>query len=125
MVETLGTRYLSADGFRLACLDTAYTEDTMNDPSGMIIWGIFSGDTKAQANRMLDVNGRPIYMDRTYEEGAPHVMCVNAWDERLELHKLVQKVAKTLRHIQSRFAADREQGIRYLGRARNPPPVLK
>lgn len=81
--------------FVLACLDTAYTEDTMNDPSGMIIWGIFSGDTKAQANRMLDANGRPIYMDRTYEEGAPHVMCVNAWDERLELHKLVQKVAKT------------------------------
>jgi len=32
--------------FVLACLDTAYTEDTMNDPSGMIIWGIFSATRK-------------------------------------------------------------------------------
>jgi predicted phage terminase large subunit-like protein len=81
--------------FVLACLDTAFTEDTMNDPSGMIVWGIFSGDIKAQANRMLDTNGRPLYMERSYNEGAPHVMCVHAWDERLELHKLVEKVAKT------------------------------
>ena len=81
--------------FIMGCLDTAYTEDTMNDPSGMIVWGIFSGDTKAQQTRMIDADGRPIYLDRTYSEGAPGAMLMHAWDDHLELHDLVQKVAKT------------------------------
>jgi len=85
--------------FVLGCLDTAYTEDTMNDPSGMIVWGIFSGDlvsdVKAHATRMMDANGKPMYIGRAYSETSPQVMLMHAWDERLELHKLVNKVAKT------------------------------
>ena len=81
--------------FILACLDTAYTEDTMNDPSGMIIWGIFSGDVKAQTTRIAGPNGELMIPSSTYSEFAPHVMCMHAWDEHLELHQLVEKVATT------------------------------
>jgi predicted phage terminase large subunit-like protein len=81
--------------FILASLDTAYTLDTANDYSALTVWGIFSGDAKAQANRALDSEGRPIYLDRTYSEGAPKVMLMNAWQDRLELHQLVTEVAKT------------------------------
>ena len=81
--------------FVLACLDTAYTEDTMNDASGMIIWGIFSGDVKAQTTRIVGPNGEMIRPDATYSEFAPSVMCMYAFDVHLELHDLVEKVAQT------------------------------
>lgn len=88
--------------FVLATLDGAYTEDRMNDPSGMIIWGIFSGDVKspstmvtAPASGLPGERGRPYRRDATYSEFAPHVMCMYAWTTRLELHELVEKVAET------------------------------
>jgi len=81
--------------FVLATLDTAYTEDQMNDPSGMIIWGIFSGDVKAATTRIIDADGTPHRMNSTYSEFAPHVMCMYGWTARLELHDLVEKVAQT------------------------------
>jgi predicted phage terminase large subunit-like protein len=81
--------------FILASLDTAYTTKTSNDYSALTIWGIFSGDTVAQANRALDASGRPMYLDRTYSEGAPKVMLMHAWRDRLELHHLVEKVSKS------------------------------
>jgi predicted phage terminase large subunit-like protein len=83
----------------VASLDTAYTTKTTNDYSALTVWGIFTGDTKAQTNRMLDVNGRPMYVDRTYNEGAPKVMLMHAWQERLELHQLVEKVGKTAKSL--------------------------
>lgn len=81
--------------FVLATLDTAYTEDQMNDPSGMIIWGIFSGDVKAATTRIVAQDGASQRMDQTYSEFAPHVMCMYGWTARLELHELVEKVAQT------------------------------
>jgi predicted phage terminase large subunit-like protein len=88
--------------FVLATLDTAYTQDEMNDPSGMIIWGIFSGDVKAPSTMMTapassdpNADRKPYRMNSTYSEFAPHVMCMYAWTERLELHDLVEKVAQT------------------------------
>jgi predicted phage terminase large subunit-like protein len=91
--------------FVLATLDGAYTEDRLNDPSGMIVWGIFSGDIKAPSTQVTAPNfrgeintldGRPtIRPDSTYSELAPHVMCMYAWDERFELHELVNKTAQT------------------------------
>jgi predicted phage terminase large subunit-like protein len=81
--------------FVLASLDTAYTTKTANDYSAITVWGIFTGDMKAQSNRMIDANGRPMFIDRTYSEGAPKVMLMHAWRDRLELHSLVEKVAKT------------------------------
>lgn len=81
--------------FVLACLDTAYTEDTMNDPSGMIVWGIFSGDVRAHTTRIVGANGEPIEHASTFSEFAPRVMCMYAWTEHLELKALVDKVAQT------------------------------
>ena len=36
-----------------------------------------------------------MYFDRTYNEHAPKLMMMHAWQERLEFHDLVEKVAKT------------------------------
>lgn len=76
-------------------LDTAYTTKTQNDSSALTIWGVFTGDTKAQVTRMTDASGRPIYMDRSYAEGSNKVMLMTAWNERMEFHELVEKTAKT------------------------------
>jgi predicted phage terminase large subunit-like protein len=85
--------------FVIMTLDTAYTTLTQNDPSATVVWGIFSGDTVAQANRMIGSDGRPVYIDRTYSEGVPKVMTMASWVARLELHELVEKVAKTAKDL--------------------------
>jgi predicted phage terminase large subunit-like protein len=91
--------------FILATLDGAYTEDRLNDASGMIVWGIFSGDVKSVTTQVSAPNfrgethtadGKPVMRhDSNYSEFAPHVMCMYGWDARLELHELVTKVATT------------------------------
>ena len=83
--------------FIIACLDTAYTMKTENDPSAMTVWGVFSSDTVAQNSRVLGADGRPMYVDRTYADGAPKVMLMHAWSERLPFHELLGKVADTCR----------------------------
>jgi predicted phage terminase large subunit-like protein len=83
--------------FIIACLDTAYTMKTENDPSAMTVWGVFSSDTVAQNSRVLGTDGRPMYVDRTYADGAPKVMLMHAWSERLAFHELLGKVADTCR----------------------------
>ena len=83
--------------FIIACLDTAYTMKTENDPSAMTVWGVFSSDTVAQNSRVLGADGRPMYVDRTYADGAPKVMLMHAWSERLAFHELLGKVADTCR----------------------------
>ena len=85
--------------FIIASLDTAYTLKETNDYSALTIWGVFSGGTMAQASRVMGADGRPMYIDRSYEEGAPKVMLMYAWQERLELHELVEKVARTARSL--------------------------
>lgn len=89
--------------FTLACLDTAYTEDEMNDPSGLLVLGIFSSDelskykdeTKSRMVRAFGADGQQTYTMHEYSEGSPKAMCMHAWDDRLELHQLVVKVADT------------------------------
>lgn len=81
--------------FVLACLDTAYTEDTTNDPSGMIIWGVFSGDIIARSSQVIGRDGKRMPMDRIFAQGAPNAMLCYAWDDHLELHRLVKRVAET------------------------------
>ena len=81
--------------FVLATLDTAYTLERLNDESGMIVWGIFSGDVKASTTRMIGQDGSPHRMNQTYSEFAPHVMCMFGWADHLELHELVEKVVQT------------------------------
>lgn len=79
----------------LASVDTAYTEKTINDPSAMTVWGVFTQDPVAIASRMIGADGRPEYLPRTYIEQAPKVMLMAAWAEHLEFHDLVEKIAKT------------------------------
>jgi len=83
----------------VASLDTAYTTKTMNDMSALTVWGIFTEDTVARASRVMDSNGRPMYVERSYSENAPKVMLMHAWQIRLELHELVEKVANTCRSL--------------------------
>lgn len=75
----------------VAVLDTAYTTDTSNDFSAITVWGIFSGDVVAQ-----DAKG-----DRRYGQLHPRVMLMSAWQERLELHDLVSKVALTMKTMKA------------------------
>lgn len=78
----------------LASLDTAYTTKTENDYSALTVLGVFTGDTVAQ-----NVPIRRGMMDRTFSQQSPRVMLMGAWQERLELHQLVEKVAKSCRDM--------------------------
>lgn len=83
----------------LLALDTAYTDKQENDPSGFIIWGVFSQRTDTNATRITDRYGRTIE-DTTQKYGSelgptPKVMMMYAWTDHLEFHELVQHVAKT------------------------------
>jgi predicted phage terminase large subunit-like protein len=89
--------------FILGVLDTAYTKDTTKDPSGMIIWGVYSNRRPQGPTAILDqerfhdgrLQGNRLQLNETYSEFAPRVMLAYAWDEHLELHELIEKVAKT------------------------------
>ena len=83
--------------FVLASLDTAYTENTANDFSAITIWGVFSGEATEAANRVIKSGrgGASMLIHQTYSPAAPKVILMFAWQERLELHKLVEKVEKT------------------------------
>lgn len=80
----------------LACLDTAYTTKTENDPSAMTVWGVFSSDAIAQSAK-IEVGGNVV---RTYSTPAPRVMLMFAWTARLELSDLVNKVNETCKMMQ-------------------------
>ena len=75
----------------IACLDTAYTAKTENDPSALTIWGVFSGDLVAQ--NMKSFGGD----NRTFSDTHPRVMLMHAWQGRFELHDLVTKVSESCR----------------------------
>jgi predicted phage terminase large subunit-like protein len=83
----------------IASLDTAYTTKAENDYSAMTVWGVFSGgDQKAIATKVIDKSGEVISaIQRKYTEEHPKVVMMFAWQERLELHELVEKVSETMR----------------------------
>lgn len=82
----------------IASLDTAYTTKTENDPSAMTVWGVFSGGSQAAtASRVASRDGETVSnVVRTYSEEHPRVMLMAAWQERLEIHELVEKVRQTM-----------------------------
>lgn len=82
----------------VACLDTAYTTKTENDPSAMTVWGVFTSDTLATAPTMAAGRhqGR-VELFRQHNETNPRAMLMNAWQGRYELHDLVAKVEETCR----------------------------
>jgi predicted phage terminase large subunit-like protein len=81
--------------FVLASLDTAYTTKTANDPSALTVWGVFSEDTVARADRRLDRNGKPYNVERNYAPQHPKLMLIHAWQARAELHELMVKINET------------------------------
>lgn len=90
--------------FVIASLDTAYTTKTENDFSALTVWGIFTSGAVAEVttrtisreHELMDVTTS---IERAYAETAPKVMLMSAWQERLELHDLVEKVANTCRRM--------------------------
>lgn len=83
----------------VASLDTAYTTKQENDYSALTVWGVYTSDrTVAQASRVAGRDGLA-NVERVYQEGAPRVMLMAAWQERLELPDLVEKVASTCRRM--------------------------
>lgn len=76
--------------FIVASLDTAYTEKTINDPSALTIWGVFAGDPIAQEVRASDEHSV-----RVYTETSTRVILLHAWTKHLEIHPLVNEVAKS------------------------------
>lgn len=83
----------------IAFLDTAYTEKEMNDPSAMTVWGVFTTQPTTRANRVIGRDGKPMDTALAYVEGAPSVMLMYAWQERLELNPLVEKAAKVAKAL--------------------------
>jgi predicted phage terminase large subunit-like protein len=64
------------------------------------VWGLFHGSAGTQANRLLGQDGKPMDVYRAYLDGPPKLVLMYAWNKRLELHELVQEVAKTCRLFQ-------------------------
>lgn len=64
----------------LASLDTAYTEKEENDPSALSVWGVWRD-----------------------KSGNPQIILMVCWQERLQIHELVSKVAADCQ----RFKVDR------------------
>jgi predicted phage terminase large subunit-like protein len=91
--------------FVLASLDTAYTEQSMNDPSAMTVWGVFAGDSVAQSvhtGPRIAEDGQQV-TERIYARTAPRVILLDAWSEHLDFHALLLHVARTC----ARWATDK------------------
>lgn len=93
--------------FIVASLDTAYTTKAENDFSALTVWGVFSAPSEGQATRSVDRYGRTIELRTSYQSEmlgpVPKVMLMYAWQVKLELHELAEKVAATC----SRMRVDR------------------
>jgi predicted phage terminase large subunit-like protein len=84
--------------FILGCVDTAFTLDTMNDPSGMIVWGAFNLDRTQHANRIYNrVTKKLMSIDRLSVDNLAHAMAIFGWTERYEFHQLIERVVQTAR----------------------------
>lgn len=81
----------------VASLDTAYTEKEENDPSALTVWGVFTHKLN-QPKRIVFRDGS-FYDDFLTNETAQRIMLMNAWQGRLELHELVEKVADICRRM--------------------------
>jgi predicted phage terminase large subunit-like protein len=88
--------------FIVASLDTAYTEKEENDYSAMTVWGVSSSINEQRATRMVDRYGRPKDVELSYDSAmlpVPRLIMMFAWQERLGLHELVKKAAKTCKDL--------------------------
>lgn len=88
--------------FVLASLDTAYTEKQENDFSAMTVWGVFSDQDAAAALQPKALQREGVMesvrrFERRRAEQHPGVLLMDAWQERLEINALVNRVAATCR----------------------------
>ena len=84
----------------IASLDTAYTTKTENDFSAMTVWGVFTEaeGQKAMATRVFGREGyAELVEERKYKEEHPKAIMMHAWQERMEFHDLMVKVAETMK----------------------------
>ena len=66
----------------------------------MTVWGVFSGDVVAQNTKEIQRDGNVAETpQREYAQQTPKVMLMTAWQERLELHDLVKKIADTCKSM--------------------------
>lgn len=96
----------------LGSLDTAFTENTMNDPSAMTVWGVFSQASEinlptrvirreTQGGSVIQVYGSEADVaELTRPRAIPKVMLLYAWSGYYELHKLLKKVDDTCKAFQ-------------------------
>ncbi len=71
-----------------ASLDTAYTTKQENDPSALTIWGVFRQDQDVAMPGNLNK-----YAQAMYEQTLPpKIMLMYAWQDRLELSQLCEKI---------------------------------
>jgi len=81
----------------IAAVDTAYTTKSENDPSAMTVWGVWSGgDQTAIVTRGMGALGEATILHRQYKQEHPKCMLMYAWNERLELHDLIERVRDTM-----------------------------
>lgn len=88
-------------------VDTAYTLKEENDPSAMIVWGIFTPPKVSAATRSVvmqhDKYGRQtwesVQNDMRYVGDTPRAFLMFAWRERLDFYNLVKKVADTAKQF--------------------------
>jgi predicted phage terminase large subunit-like protein len=94
-----GSKYPPMD-FIIGCLDTAYTLKTLNDPSGMIVWGVFTPDEQAQSSLIYNrITKKLVSNERASSESVPNAMCMHAWTDRYEFHQLIEKTVQTARRM--------------------------
>jgi len=89
--------------FIVASLDTAFTVKKENDPSALTIWGVYSSDTVAHPTKRVARDGTLMPtlddMRREFAQQHPKILLMNAWADRLELHELVEKVARSCKSM--------------------------
>lgn len=68
-------------------VDTAFTADQENDPSAMVILGVFRGAGTRMATPQLQIDeGDPVEFMRIVHDTRPKVMLMYAWQKRLTIH---------------------------------------
>lgn len=114
----------------VASLDTAYTTKQENDFSALTVWGIFSSDySSMRAENFVNARGRfKSSADEAarFDEGVrirdlldhnpesvPRVFLMGAWQEKLELSALVERVAATCRklHVDKLLVEGKASGL--------------
>ena len=89
----------------IASLDTAYSTkaEERGDYSAMTIWGVFSGDATKKSTRAVDRYGKPAeiitQVHSSELDAVPRVILMDAWQERLSVHDLVNKVNVTCKKL--------------------------